>query len=279
MSGCKDMKKNKQEETKRIVNKIAGGNPLSLDKTIELSDKLYYNKKGYDKIVNALYQENEYDEYTCSHSLDVAFYSTLIGGWMGLDEKSIQEVLVAGLLHDIGKVKVPLKILNKEKKLTKAEFNEIKKHSNYGFDIINHMNCFSKETLQAVLHHHEHMDGSGYPEGLVGNQINTLSKIIAVADVYDALTSDRVYRERITPFKAFDILKNMESKNLDQEIVTIFIENISRCFNGSKVLLNTGEIGKVVESTVHNLTEPVVLIDNNYFDLSMDKDRSIISML
>ncbi|BCJ95601.1 HD family phosphohydrolase [Anaerocolumna cellulosilytica] len=266
-------------EVKKILCNLAVGKGLDIEKIADLSDRICGKINNAGDILMVLREEKGFDEYTYSHSLNVALYSMLIGKWLGLNYQEIKEAVVAGLLHDIGKTKIPTNILNKKEILTSEEFELIKKHTLYGYKIITKAGNFSENICEAVLSHHERMDGSGYPNGIWGDQISLLAKIVAVSDVYDAMTTDRVYKKKITPFKAFQIFQTLEVKNLDPLVMKTFLMNISPYYVGTNVLLNTGEIAKVAYIPPQCITEPVVCIGKNYIDCSSRKDIEILNMV
>jgi len=203
----------------------------------------------------------------------------LAGKWLNLDGDSIRTVIKAGLLHDIGKMKIPVEILNKKAQLSEEEFEEIKKHTLYGYNMAKETKRFSEEVCRAVLSHHERMDKSGYPFGIGCEKIDIFSKILAVADVYDAMTSDRVYKKRDTPFRVFEMFKTEGVKNFDPKIVNVFLNNVSVYYVGSKVFLNTGETGEIAYIPPQSITEPVIRIGQEYIDLAQDRSRSILCMV
>ncbi|PMQ01238.1 MAG: hypothetical protein CBR30_06995 [Dictyoglomus sp. NZ13-RE01] len=165
------------------------------------------------------------DPYTKGHSERVTFLSLFIGEKLQLDKESLQKIMMAGLLHDVGKIGVPEEILNKKGKLTEEEFEIIvKEHPTIGEEIILPLD---PEIARIVRHHHEKWDGTGYPDGLSGEDIPLLSRIIAIADVFDALTSDRPYRKAYELEKAIEIMMEESGKKLDPYITNIFISNIS----------------------------------------------------
>ena len=264
---------------KSVVNELAAGKPLNAAKINSISDTVYSGIYDSTNILKILSRAKEFDEYTYTHSLNVAFYSMLIGKWLRLGEESIREIIKAGLLHDIGKTKVPLEILNKKTKLHDEEFEIIKNHTLYGYDLSISSNCFTERVCNAVLSHHEREDGSGYPFGIIGKQIDIFTKIIAVADVYDAMTSDRLYKKRATPFEVFEMFQTIGVKNFNHKIVKTFLTNLAGCYIGSKVMLDTGEIGEVVYIPLHNITEPVIYVGSDYLDLSESKSKKIVCMV
>ncbi|MCX7710378.1 MAG: response regulator [Clostridia bacterium] len=161
------------------------------------------------------------DKYTVGHAERVSFIATTIARKMKFHEAQLKDITMAGLLHDIGKIGVPDLILNKEGKLTDEEFTIIKNHPVIGEEICNPIKSFEK-VKQIIRHHHEKLNGKGYPDGLKGDQINIETRIMTVADIYDALTSDRSYRKSMTKEDAFNILKSLvERDEIDGSIVSV----------------------------------------------------------
>lgn len=192
--------------------------------------------------------QKQFDSYYFAHSLDVCIYSLITAKAM---ELSPEENIILGtgaLLHDIGKSKVPASILSKKGSLTADEFQKVKKHSAYGYYLLKQNPQIHPDVLRIVLEHHERCDGSGYPYRLQAREIYKLSKIVAVADIYDALTSDRVFRKKILPHEAAELLLSISNSQLDPEITKIFMENIAIYPKGCQVLLNTNEIAVVIDS-------------------------------
>lgn len=159
------------------------------------------------------------DKYTDGHAERVSFFATNIAKHINLNETQLRDISMAGLLHDIGKIGVPDHILNKEGKLTNEEYEIIKKHPVVGEEICNPIKSFEK-VKQIIRNHHEKLNGKGYPDGLSGRQINIETRIMTVADIYDALTSDRSYRKSMSREDAISILRNLvEREEIDAEVV------------------------------------------------------------
>ncbi|WKY47878.1 HD-GYP domain-containing protein [Eubacteriaceae bacterium ES3] len=187
---------------------------------------MYESIEDNPLVINALKQIKQMDEYTFTHSIHTAFYSMFIAMWMELPAPIIRQVTQAGLLHDLGKVYVPGRILNKRGPLTTEEYELMKKHPLYGYAMIHEFTTFHRDVKRAVLLHHERLDGGGYPLSAQGDYIGMMPKIIAVADSYDAMTTDRVYKRAFKAEEAVNILK-AESKTLfDHGVLTAFLENI-----------------------------------------------------
>jgi HD-GYP domain-containing protein (c-di-GMP phosphodiesterase class II) len=165
------------------------------------------------------------DSYTGGHSSRVGTYARAIGVRLGLPEKQLEQVVMAALLHDIGKIGVPDRVLLKIGALTEEEFGEIKKHPELGWMALKNMGDFKSLGL-IVLHHHERMDGGGYPGGLKGSAIPLGSRIIAVADSYDALTTDRPYRKARTKQEAVDELLACVESQFDPRVLAAFLDSL-----------------------------------------------------
>lgn len=267
------------QSVKEVLCNLVADNNLQMDKLEDIVNHACGYMEDTYSIVKVMNEEKEFDEYTYTHSINVAIYAMLIGKWMKLDQESIQKLIVAGLLHDVGKMKIPYDVLNKKSKLTDAEFALLKKHPEFGYDIVKEQNGISEDISRAVLLHHERMDGSGYPYHCAGEDINLYARIIAVADVYDAITTNRVYKSKRTPFEAFNIFKTEEVKNMDPRIVHAFITNISIHYVGMNVLLNTGEVGKIVYIPPQSVSNPIVGLNHDYIDLSKDQEKNIVKVV
>ncbi len=165
------------------------------------------------------------DAYTAGHSARVTEYSEKIARRIGLNEYEIDILKNLANLHDIGKIQIDLSILNKPGKLNDSDWEEIKKHPRVGYDIVKEI-TFLKKYAKAILYHHEHIDGEGYPDRIKGDKIPLFAKIISVADAYDAMTSDRPYRKALTKDEALAELKKYSGKNFDEKISSIMIEII-----------------------------------------------------
>ncbi len=262
---------------KQVLIELSSGGKLNYQKIYYLSELVYGCLDESVYVIKCINDIKNKDEYTYNHCVNVAFYSMLIAKWLNLSKEAIEEVIKAGLLHDIGKVLIPDEILNKKGKLTEQEFNIMKNHSAIGFNYIKDLKEISELTKEAVLSHHERVDGSGYPYALIGNHINLYARIIGIADVYDAMTQDRVYKKRVTSFDAFKLFKSWGIGIFDIEIVDVFLKNISVNYTGLNVILDNGESGEIVHVPPHDITKPIILNGSQFIDLSLSNKR-ILSM-
>jgi putative nucleotidyltransferase with HDIG domain len=181
----------------------------------------------YDNLFSTLYAFVEAiearDPYTKMHSANVATYAMPIAKSYGCSHEDIEKLNVSGNLHDIGKIGIPDSILLKPGRLTDEEFDTIKKHPIIGSNIIGHLGMWTDEQ-KIIRHHHEQFDGNGYPDRLKGEGIPLLSRILSVADVYDALTTDRSYRNKMSDHMAVKIITENAGSQFDSELVDIFLE-------------------------------------------------------
>ncbi|MBN2795665.1 MAG: HD-GYP domain-containing protein [Clostridia bacterium] len=179
-----------------------------------------------DRIYEMIHQIQEKDQYTEDHSNNTGNLAVQIATMMKLSEKKIQNILLAGKIHDVGKLNIPIEIINKPGKLTVEEFEIVKKHSQYGYDIV--MKEIGKnEIAKIVLDHHERLDGSGYPNNLQGDEISIEARIMAVADSYDAMISSRPYKEPISVKDAIEDLRRNVGTWYDKDVVASLVEIIN----------------------------------------------------
>ena len=203
------------------------------------------------------------DEYTAIHSLNVCVLSLTFGRALKLPQDQLHELGLGALLHDIGKMRVPLKVLNKPGKLTDDEFEIMKSHPGMGYELIRKDKNLSKDVLAIVRHHHERLSGQGYPDKLTEHSISYFTKIVSITDVYDAITSDRVYHDGMTPHDAMQRLYEWMPNNFDKELIQQFIRTLGIYPIGSVVELKTGHIGLVVKLNEGHRLKPVVMLIMN----------------
>lgn len=198
------------------------------------------------------------DEYTFKHSVDVATMSMIVAQKYGFSQQQIYEIGISGLLHDIGKAQIPAALLNKAGKLTEQEFALMKQHSLLGYRILMNKEELSDEIKLGVLQHHEKINGSGYPLGVSGDKICQFAKIIAVADIYDALVTERPYKKPYSPRDAVEMIMAMTDE-LDICTMRCFLESIILYPVGTDVDLSNGERARVIENSPHYVLRPRVM--------------------
>lgn len=163
------------------------------------------------------------DEYLYTHSLNVCTLTVSFGKFLGFDSQLLREIGIGSLLHDIGTVKIPQAILHKKSALSEEEYNEIKKHVQYGREILEETEGVTETSIITAYHHHERLDGSGYPNGLKGDKISYAGQAIAIIDVYDALTTKKCYRRKIPPTQALEMIYDWSGSQFNRELVQKFI--------------------------------------------------------
>lgn len=236
------------------------------------------NTSGHTGLFDMLHNMRQYSDSTYTHCMNVALICNTFAEWMHFSEEDTEIVTLCGLLHDIGKMMVPLQILNKPGRLTEEEFNIIKQHPVNGYRaLINrHVNPV---ICTAALLHHEKCDGSGYPYGLPGNRLDRFTKMVTIADIYDAMTSARIYRGPLCPFKVVDILQEEGFQKYDAKYLLTFLSHIVDTYLTYRVRLSNGLEGEVIYINRQKLGRPTIKCGGEYIDLSVHPDLEILSII
>lgn len=280
--------------------------PISLQTRMEalrvIEDSYYRSYKGLPldakairKVVNDIVDEilssdqillnlrdiRSYDNYLFSHSLGVTVLSIVMGRNMKQDERFLRDLGIGCMLHDIGKLDIPKEILDKPGRLTEEEFEIVKSHTQYGYRrILDQDNELPATSAHVAWEHHERIDGTGYPRGLRGDKIHIFSRIAGIADVYDAMTVDRVYRKAYPPNEAVEFIMGASGTLFDHEIVRVFVKSVAPYPVGDIVLLSTGEVAIVIDVNRDLPLRPVVRIikDDGWEDIDL-MSRTNISIV
>lgn len=214
-----------------------------------------------------------YDDLTYIHSLNVAILCHEFANWMHMPEEEQDILTLAGLLHDVGKMGIPGKIIKKAGLLTDEEYELIKQHPQKGYDFLK-KHPLDERIMNAALMHHERCDGSGYPQGLKADEIDDFAKIVAIADYYDALTSARVYREPHCPFEAFRMLQQERDK-FDSTYLAVFMEGVASFYIGCEVVLSNQKRARMVDTNPTDQSNPIVKMDGLIVNLAMAPDVDV----
>ena len=217
------------------------------------------NPTAYD-LLGKLHSMHQIDDSTYAHSLNVSMIARLLGSWLGLKEQDLNILTLAGLLHDIGKCKIPSEIILKPGKLTPNEFEIIKQHPIFGYEALINKDL-DPRIVNAALMHHERYDGSGYPSKLRGDEIEDFAAIISIADVYDAMTQNRVYRSGMCPFDVIATFEQNGLKKYKTQYILIFLERIANSYINCEVLLSNNKIGRIIFLNT-NLTRPIIQLND-----------------
>ena len=261
---------------KNILNDVVEKNsPLDVDTLLQDTLSLLDNTRGGIHIFDMLHNLRHYDDLTYTHGLNVALICNVLATWLEMTSEEIELATQCGLLHDIGKLKIPESIIKKPDRLTEQEYNIIKKHPIEGYQILKKCNV-NPHISNAALMHHERCDGKGYPLRLTSEQIDTYAKIVSIADVYDAMTSARIYRGPLCPFKVIEIFENEGLQRYDTKFIMTFLENVVNTYISHNVRLNDGRIGTIIFINSRALSRPLLKCDNTYIDLSKEPSTLFI---
>ena len=249
-------------EVRNLIKVIRRFGKIPVKQFEEIVDNRILPIVGSYSAINYLNLDRSREEYIFHHSVNVALLSGIIGKWLGYGEREIAHLAMAGLLHDIGKTQMPEAILNKAGKLTPQEMQIAQLHSTHSYNLLIKNADLPTDVLFGILQHHERLDGSGYPGRFQQSKIHQHARIIAVADVYDAITADRAYSDKSTPFVAAEVLaSNMYSK-LDATVCTIFLSQFKDFVLGNLVELENGQYGKIIYLGSYSNASPLIRCDS-----------------
>lgn len=261
------------------LNDIALKNEeIDTEELFQSANELMAGTSNTYHLMDILTNIRYYDDSTYAHSLNVALLANILGQWLHFSEEELKLLTVAGLLHDIGKVKIPTKIIQKPARLTSDEFSVIKQHSLLGYQLLKG-NDIDENIAQVALLHHEKCDGSGYPLGLKREQVNPLAKLITIVDVYEAMTANRCYREGICPFSVIKMYEDEGYTKYEPEFLVPFLQGIADTYLHNTVLLNDGRQGEIVLTNKTAISRPSILIDGEYVDLVQHPELHIVTIL
>ncbi|MDR1619350.1 MAG: HD-GYP domain-containing protein [Clostridiales bacterium] len=255
---------------------------LSLTPLINnIVDEVLHNRNLMMNVIDI----RAYDDYTYSHSINVTVLSTMLGLVLGLNRTALNELAMGAVVHDLGKIFVDKRIINKASKLTLDEFEEVKRHSLAGFNYLNISSALPGSAKVAVLSHHEQYNGNGYPGGHAGDDIHLYGRVIAVADVYDALVSDRPYRHAMLPSDAVEYVMSGYNTMFDPLVVDAFVRKVAPYPVGTCVRLSNNVTGIVVENFESACLRPKIKVVKNgeatdeYLDLAHDHGALSVTIL
>lgn len=249
-----------KQKIKSALAKYNASGIFDYDEVQEIVSTILGDIFEEDDIVYNLAEIKKIDEYSFSHSVNVCVLSILIAMNKNWHLNELKLLGTAALLHDVGKIRVDSRIINKNSILTQEEFEIVKKHCVYGYEMLANISALDKTAALVALSHHERNDGSGYPFGLKGENIHSYSKIVSISDVYDALTTDTIYRKKVKARDVYKYITNSSGKLFDPEYIESFSECVAIYPGGSTIKLNTGHIAIVVKVRRKSVERPVVRI-------------------
>ena len=253
---------------KKMMNDYSFTKTIDVEKVKKTVNNILDELLGNKEIIYSLSEIKSVDDYTFEHSVNVCILSLITGIGLGFDLQGLRELGIGAMLHDVGKLHIPDSILKKPSQLTVDEFEEIKKHTIMGYEILKKSGKVSLRSAYIAFGHHERYDGSGYPLQLKSDNIQIFARIVAVADVYDALTSDRVYRKRLKPSEVYEYITSLGANHFDPRVIESFVKYVTIYPVGTGVLLNTRERGVVASCNKNLPTRPIVRI---VYDSRMNK--------
>ncbi len=227
-------------------------------------------KQSTDAIVNSIFSNQDAlicmsrlrmkDEYLIEHSLNVSILMSIFAKFLGIEKEIIEQLALGAFLHDVGKVLVPSKILNKPGRLTAEEYDVMKQHVTFGIQLLDELPDLSQIIKSTVHEHHERLDGNGYPNALSADQITKYGRMIAIVDSYDAMTAERVYKAGMSPIKAFKILVSDAPNSYDDELVDKFVQCLGLYPVGTLVKLSSGKLGLISQLNKSRPLHPFVKV-------------------
>lgn len=257
---------------------IEKSSPINPEKLLASTSSLLKDDPSGLHIFDMLHNMRQMDDPTYAHCINVSLICYVFAKWLNMPEDDARTLTLCGMLHDIGKLKIPEEIIGKPGKLTTEEYDKIKTHAIEGYNILKDT-TLDERIKNAALMHHERCDGSGYPLGLSNDRIDDFAKIVAIADVYDAMTSARVYRGPMCPFTVISIFESEGYQKYDSKYILTFLEYIVNTYLNNRVRLSNGMEGDIILINKLDLAHPMVHCGNRYIDLSHERGLSIEAVL
>jgi HD-GYP domain-containing protein (c-di-GMP phosphodiesterase class II) len=263
---------------KHVFNLASGGQNLPI---LEIRNRLENLIQYIDpyKVLTFSPKSPNVSDYIYHKSIMVSLSSYTLAKWYNLPQKDLMQIALGGLLHDIGNVKVDPIILNKTNKLSEQEMHEVKKHTLLGYSILKNVPALNEGAKLCALQHHEREDGSGYPLGLKGDKIHMYAKIVAIADIFHAMTTDRTYKTADSPYLVLEQLFTESFGKVEPSMVQTFINKATQFGNGTLVKLSDNRVGEIVFTDRSNPTRPWVNINGIIINLAIDRNLFIKDVL
>ncbi|TKG97704.1 HD-GYP domain-containing protein [Peribacillus simplex] len=215
------------------------------------------------------------NEYTYKHNIGVGIIATYLGMKLGLSKENLSALTLGATLHDVGKTRIPDCILEKPSKLTAAEYEEMKRHAIYGYELLKNIPGIPPSIALIALQHHEREDGKGYPHGLMGNDIHHHSKIVAIADVFHAMSSNRVYHQAMPFYKVIEQMNSDKFGKFNPEILLEFVNRLMSTLVGKEVTLTNGRNGTIIMINPYDPLKVLLKTSSGIMDLRMEKEWQI----
>ena len=262
-----------------LTNSLYRNEPFHANEILKEVLALLYQDGTEVSIFDMLLNMHNKDDSVYVHCIDVALISNVLSRWLHFSEADQKMATACGLFHDVGKFMLPVGVLRKPGKLTPEEFEIIKTHTIEGFHLLGKYRTIPEPVKNAALMHHEKCDGSGYPYGLKGNDIDKFSKIVTIADIFDAMTSERVYRSAMCPFSVIKYFEDDGIQKYEMKYILTFLENVSNSYLNHRVTLSNGMEGNVIFVNRDSYSRPVIRTENNeIIDLQQQYYHNIMQL-
>ena len=266
------------DELKKAFAAAERNEQINTDALLTVVSKLFQSKT-IGELFDMLFNMRIMEDAVYAHCLNVGLVSRMIGRWLKLEKHNLDVLTLAGLLHDIGKIKIPNEVLEKPGKPTDEEYALIKKHPKLGYEMLKNQKL-DPHVRKAALMHHERCDGSGYPSGLEEDFIDEYAMIVGIADVYDAMTAARSYRAPLCPFQVISNFEKEGYQKYHAKYIITFLKQIAATYQSNRVVLSDGRGCNIVMLNQNALSRPMVQFDDNtILDLSTQKELYIKSVL
>lgn len=255
---AKKIQKKAKEAVASMFSEVRMGKALEIQGAESLVEEINQSMERNPNALLTLIRLKTVNEYTYMHSVAVCMLMVALGRQLGLDEAQIKQAGTAGLLHDIGKMVIPNEVLNKPGQLTDEEFAVMKSHPERGWEILKSCYQVHETALDVCLHHHERVDGKGYPKKLSGEALTLFARMGAVCDVYDAISSDRCYKPAWSPAESIRKMASWKDGHFDETVFQAFVKTIGIYPSGTLLKLKSGRLGVVMEQSTKKLTTPII---------------------
>lgn len=264
---------------RQVLDIIRNNVPIAEDELLTDINDILKNARNGMHVFDMLHSMRDFDDETYLHSVNVALIANVLGRWMNFTERELDTLTLCGLLHDIGKLLIPPEIIKKPTALSDTENETLMSHPLRGYNILRAQKANIHVQMSAMMHH-ERCDGTGYPLGIKGDQIDRFAKIIMVADVYEAMTAARVYRGPVCPFEVISIFESEGLAKYDTRTVMTFLEHVNQTYMNNNVRLSDKSEGVIIMMNRTSLSRPVIHVGGDRFiDLSKEHDLYIEAIL
>ncbi len=267
------------KNTRNIFYSLENSDDIPVDEMKNELNKMLPDILNNNDVLMRLRQLKETDDYLFEHSFRVCILASNVAKWLKYSEDDIKNIALSALLYEIGNMRIPKSILSKKGPLNEAEINLVRKHPQLAYHLLLNTKGINQDVRFVALQHHERIDGSGYPLKIKNNQIHDYSKVIMICDIYDALTHDRPYRNKISPFSAAEHILWQSGNTIDPKTSYFLLKNLSDYYTGKNCVLNSGEIAKIVYVDINHPTKPILQVDDKFIDLTKNTKYKILDFI